>query len=44
MVSPRQRFFIFFLKKKPLPRVSSLALGKVMFRNFLKKIFAEGYC
>jgi hypothetical protein len=43
-VSPRQRFFIFYFLKKPLLRASSLALGKVMFRNFLKKIFAEGYC
>ena len=32
----------FFLK--PLPRASSLALGKEIFRIFPKKIFAEGYC
>ena len=37
---PRQRTF--FLKS--LPRASSLALGKEIFRIFSKKTFAEGYC
>ena len=40
---PRQINFFIFLKK-PLPRASSLALGKEIFRIFPKKIFAEGYC
>ena len=40
---PRQIiFFIFF--KKPLPRASSLTLGKEIFRIFPKKTFAEGSC
>ena len=36
---PRQRIFF-----KSLPRASSLALGKEIFRIFPKKTFAEGYC